>query len=488
MKKIFLLIFVGSCLAACKKKEVLPSQSQLDMSDPVMNSTDRWIMDSLTTPYNIDVRYKWDEWNMPDMGKYNYPTTPGHTAVLLKVLKHTWLDAYVETAGELFIKKNSPRQFTIFGGVDLTPNGGVGAWGQASGGVNVLLFQANELDETDLFDIGSLRGYSGLMHHEFTHILNQNVPFDEENFQKITPVGYTANFHLIPENVSHEEGFITSYARMNIMEDFAEMAKIMLTHNRAQWDAFVDQEVAKYTRQRDAYVNGFEDILNERRTMRRDLANANQVIADLHPALSGFPDQFGATDQERLAAYLTDVFVPILRAVQPVMDFMYANYRSDYDGGNQTTYNLLVQIAPIWADRNFSTTPALLRRFLPMFNDGVIPYLENRFSESNDVVPLSKIITDLEKAQDGRNKIREKERFIVEYFKSKLNINLYELQAASYGKLTTPISTVAGPSGSTAKQEGSDHAAIISRREVRHYLMNSRFHVCSFEKQSRQTH
>lgn len=464
--------------AACDKKEILPVQSQLDTTEPVMNSVDRWISDSLTTPYNIDVRYKWDEWNLSDMGKYNYPATPGHANILLHVLKHTWLDAYVETAGETFIKHNSPRQFTMFGGVDLTPNGTGGAWGQASGGINVLLFNVNALDESDLTDVRSLQSYAGLMHHEFTHILNQNVPFDEENYQKITPEGYTAQYHLIPANVSREEGFISSYARMNIMEDFAEMVSFLVTRSRTAWDAYVNQEVVKYAKQRDDFINGLPQYIAEHEKIRSEIAALSATIAELYPSITSYPDYFGPGDGEERIKYLSEVFVPLIRLMDPIGDFISENYYDDYYSGNQTTYRLYLEITSIMNNPDIINSPALFRSLLDIFSNSVIPYMENRFAQV-DVTTLLEVSENLEKATRGRDKIREKERFIVEYFKSKLDIDLYELQANTFKKLSTPVTIRADKSENVPAA-----SALVSHREVRQYLTNSRFHVCSWEKQS----
>jgi substrate import-associated zinc metallohydrolase lipoprotein len=239
MRKIFYITLLAGALLSCKK-EKLPTESQLDSTKPTLNSVDQWIFDNYTNPFNISVRYRWEEGDMSDLGRYNIPADSEKTKLVLDLFKKMWIDSYTEIGGVDFIKKISPREFVFRGGADKTPNGGSGAWGQASAGTTITIFDVNTVTATGLKNLTTLQGFSGLIHHEYTHILNQTRSFDEDAFQKITPEGYTAEWSNIADATSRRVGFVSSYARMNIGEDFAEMVKFMLTRTRTEWDAFVN--------------------------------------------------------------------------------------------------------------------------------------------------------------------------------------------------------------------------------------------------------
>jgi substrate import-associated zinc metallohydrolase lipoprotein len=121
------------------------------------------------------------------------------------------------------------------GGVNLNTVGTV-TLGLAEGGQRVTLFETDYVDNTSR---ESVKRFIHTIQHEYIHILNQTKPFDEEAWAKITPVGYTASWHLTTTTASNELGFITSYSRSNINEDFAEMASSMLVHSYAEYEAII---------------------------------------------------------------------------------------------------------------------------------------------------------------------------------------------------------------------------------------------------------
>lgn len=233
---LYLLIFMG-----CSKKEILPEESQLNTSDPAKTIIDTWFDENYTNPYNIKIKYKWDEGDMSDFGRYNFPASADKVKLVLEMFKTVWVSAYTEIGGNDFVKKIAPRELVFRGGSDVTPNGGAGAFGQAAGGKCITIFSVNSVTAKALKTRTGVDTYSGLIHHEYAHILNQIKSFDEEAYRKITPEGYTANWGNIPDSDSEKLGFVSSYARMNIGEDFAEMVRTMLTKSRTEWDDFINK-------------------------------------------------------------------------------------------------------------------------------------------------------------------------------------------------------------------------------------------------------
>ena len=78
--------------------------------------------------------------------------------------------------------------------------------------------------------------YIKMIHHEFTHILNQTVDFSTD-FGQITGSGYVADSWSVEPYVSNylANGFITDYAQHSDTEDFAEMMSSYITHDEAWW-------------------------------------------------------------------------------------------------------------------------------------------------------------------------------------------------------------------------------------------------------------
>src|SRR5260221_14748409 len=65
------------------------------------------------------------------------------------------------------------------------------------------------------------------MHHEFGHILHQNVLYPIA--YKTISTGYTGNWYNITDTQARQKGFITSYAQATPDEDFVEMFSSMLS-------------------------------------------------------------------------------------------------------------------------------------------------------------------------------------------------------------------------------------------------------------------
>jgi substrate import-associated zinc metallohydrolase lipoprotein len=107
----------------------------------------------------------------------------------------------------------------------------------AEGGQRVTLFETDYIDRTDRANITE---FIHTIQHEYIHILNQNKPFNEKAWAVITPVGYTADWYNYSIPASNELGFITSYARSNINEDFAETASVILISSKAEYEDFLN--------------------------------------------------------------------------------------------------------------------------------------------------------------------------------------------------------------------------------------------------------
>jgi substrate import-associated zinc metallohydrolase lipoprotein len=232
--------FIGCLLlamASCNKEEDLNLQQPVGLGGDVtaQGPVDKWLKDSLTTPYNIAVKYRWDPWEL-SLDKTLTPPDESKIIAAMSAIKRVWIDPYnAETGSELFIKKYSPKQFVLVGSVEY--NFGTVIAGQAEGGNNITFFDVNQNFFQDKGT--SVKEMLHTAHHEFAHILHQNVLYPQE-YKSITVnkglPGFTATWFNVSDKQAHEWGYITPYSMASSDEDFVEMISIMLMEGRSRFN------------------------------------------------------------------------------------------------------------------------------------------------------------------------------------------------------------------------------------------------------------
>lgn len=227
-------LIAGVLLLASCAHEDQPTESRLDFSVPTKTDLDKWISANFLDLYNINVYYEWDQ-NTVDNTRYLFPPKVEKVQPAMEVVKKIWIDSYTTIGGVNFVKKIAPREFVLVGGVNLNTNGTL-TLGLAEGGQRITLFQVDNLNKKNRANVTQ---FIHTIQHEYVHILNQTKPFDEQAWSKLTPVGYTSTWYTEPTATSRNLGFVTSYARLNIYEDFAETAAAILTSSKAEYDAIL---------------------------------------------------------------------------------------------------------------------------------------------------------------------------------------------------------------------------------------------------------
>jgi substrate import-associated zinc metallohydrolase lipoprotein len=231
--KIVVLFLTLTALTSCSNDDQV-GESQLNYNQPTKTELDNWIGINYLNPYNINVQYKWNQ-NTVDNTRYLFPPLVDKVQPALEIVQKIWLDSYKTIGGADFVKIIAPREIVLVGGVNLN-SVGTRTLGLAEGGQRVTLFETDYIDKTDRANI---QEFIHTIQHEYIHILNQNKPFDEKSWAAVTPVGYTADWYNYEIPESNELGFITSYARSNINEDFAETASVILISSKAEYDDFL---------------------------------------------------------------------------------------------------------------------------------------------------------------------------------------------------------------------------------------------------------
>ncbi len=260
MKKVIIItiLMILPFFNGCRQEEDSLTESNLDTNTPQLTDLDIWLRDNFTTPFNIEVRYRWDE-NVIDFNRFLVPPSASNVQPTMEALKTVWLDTYSQVGGDDFVKLISPKELILIGGPNRNTNGTV-TLGFAEQGARVALF---EIDDIDLSSQNDVVRFISTVQHEYTHILNQIVPFDEVTYGNITPSDYTGQWQQRTNAEARELGFITNYAAASVIEDFAEMVNIILSNNNADYNAIIngitsDQAKADIRRKEQIVANYFQ--------------------------------------------------------------------------------------------------------------------------------------------------------------------------------------------------------------------------------------
>ena len=251
MKKLYIAAVLALLLAACNNKENLSSESVLKPRTTAQTALDTYIYNNFQQPYNIIVTYNYIDADF-EMGKYLYPPTESKVQPMLEIVKKVWIDSYTQVAGQDFIKSVAPRQISLIGGYNMNSDGTI-TLGFADSGMKITLFNVDQLDVTKH---AATRQYFHTIQHEYCHIINQRKPYSEE-YGKITPSDYTANWYNVRLADANKKGFITPYSMLNDIEDFAEMTSGILSMSKTDWDAKVNaipEEGRNIIRKKEEFV------------------------------------------------------------------------------------------------------------------------------------------------------------------------------------------------------------------------------------------
>ena len=251
MKKIYIAAVLALSLAACNNKETLNPESVIQPRVTAQTALDTYIYNNFQKPYNISVTYNYIDADF-EMGKYFYPPTEAKVQPMLEIVKKVWIDSYTQVAGQDFIKSVAPRQISLIGGYNMNSDGTI-TLGFADSGMKITLFTVDQLDVTKH---DATRQYFHTIQHEYCHIINQRKPYSEE-YGKITPSDYTANWYNIQLADANKKGFITPYSMLNDIEDFAEMTSGILSMSKTDWDAKVNaipEEGRNIIRKKEEFV------------------------------------------------------------------------------------------------------------------------------------------------------------------------------------------------------------------------------------------
>ena len=240
---IAIILAILGAASSCVKDEMSPN-SVITVTQTKQNDFDRWLEANFLLPYNIDFKYRF-EMNESDMNYFTIPADYEYSIVMAHLVKYLCVETYDEVAGITFTRTYFPKMFFLTGEWEYRNNGTI-ILGTAEGGKKIFLAGINLLEETLSRGYGDYAGnpqeslnhyFIKTIHHEFTHILNQNVDYPVD-FAMITGTAYVADsWSDAPYSYEFlQRGFITDYAQHSDTEDFAEMLSEYITHDQTWWE------------------------------------------------------------------------------------------------------------------------------------------------------------------------------------------------------------------------------------------------------------
>lgn len=229
---LFMLVFLFSCK---KNENVEVDLSKFNTDDYVKGPIDTWLKTNLEDPYNISTVYRFER-NLTDVNRDLSPVSVDKVQPMMNAVLVSFLQPFEKLAGKGFIKKYTPKQFVLYGSPSYNTNGSV-TLGSADAGRTVILYELNSLN---FASAGDVKRKIRTIHHEFTHILNQNIVIPPA-FEQVSKADYYADWTSSANTaeISRDLGFISRYARSSFGEDFAEMVAHLLVEGQVFFENYL---------------------------------------------------------------------------------------------------------------------------------------------------------------------------------------------------------------------------------------------------------
>nr|WP_121269594.1 substrate import-associated zinc metallohydrolase lipoprotein [Pedobacter schmidteae] len=243
MKKIYIyLIPLLIVLVSCKKEKALNvdiTKSNLDTY--AKNGLDKWLEDNFLNPYNMEILYRFDRYQAK-IDKEIAPVMEDRVQPIMEGVSAIFIKPYLEVSSKAFLLPILPKEIALFGSGEYSDD--QITLGTADAGRQINLYEVNSYDKNDVFSVMGTPDRPAAfhtMHHEFGHILHQNVPVPP-GYEEISSsyIGSAWVGSGNPAATAKALGFITRYARNNKDEDFAEMISTLLVEGQDYVDAYVN--------------------------------------------------------------------------------------------------------------------------------------------------------------------------------------------------------------------------------------------------------
>lgn len=242
----FSLLVLAISVSSCKEEKLgnVEDISGLGGDTWAQGPIDKWISDSLTTPFNISMKYKWDQYEYSNIAATLVPADEAQVIPLSRTIRQSWIDPYVAQAGLVFFNKYSPKIFVLSGSAEYLYE--AIKLGEAEGGRKIIMLNVNNFRIRGMAnyvaarDSNVVKRFVQTMQHEYGHILHQNILYPVE-FKTVCQGLYQGqNWLNVSDEEARRDGFITSYASSKFDDDWVETIAIMLVEGKAGWEKILN--------------------------------------------------------------------------------------------------------------------------------------------------------------------------------------------------------------------------------------------------------
>ena len=253
---IMALAVFGFAMVSCSDDDdVDQSYSVIKDSQTPQNDLDKWLYENYVKPYNVELRYRWED-NETSMDYILVPPTYKNAVRMARVLKYICFDSFDEVTGSTkFIHDNFPKLVHLVGNPGWNTNSSM-TLGSSEGGYKINLWYVNHLGDMvydgwvpkdsvirDRAELNAIFFHTII--HEFGHTFHQKVPYSTE-FNQITGTNYlggmyTSEFEDANDPQIQALGFVTAYAAYSADEDFAETFSTYLCSTKEEFQTLIDR-------------------------------------------------------------------------------------------------------------------------------------------------------------------------------------------------------------------------------------------------------
>lgn len=222
---------------SCQKRDTLPDTPIIDLGGEtwVKGPLDEWLETAFLDPFNIQVKYKWDPYELNYMRNL-VPVNEDKVKPVMEAVRQIWIKPYEQVAGDAFMKIYVPKQFVLAGSAEYNTNGTI-ILGQAEGGRKIVLLGLNRFDTASRNEVQRMLH---TIHHEFAHILHQTKLYPLE-WKALNPEWYTATWYNNTDEEAHRQGLISAYAKASPDEDFVETVSFLLVFGQQYYDSVINK-------------------------------------------------------------------------------------------------------------------------------------------------------------------------------------------------------------------------------------------------------
>ncbi len=218
-----ILIAILLSFVACQSDDELLDESVIYVTQTHQSDFDKWIYDTFTVPYNMEIKWKWDDGEI-DNRFHVTPPRKEKAEQFMHAFYEVFIKPYEEVAGKEFIKTYIPKLLYLVGTAQYN-NDGTKTLGLAEGGRKVTIFEVDQFDNTNPTKMAES---FHTLHHEFAHILHQKIAYSTD-YKKLSKGNYTGAWYNFTEVQANTLGFITPYSMLNDHEDFVEVVATILS-------------------------------------------------------------------------------------------------------------------------------------------------------------------------------------------------------------------------------------------------------------------